>query len=98
MKISIDYDETFTADPDFWREVIRYGRKRGHEFICVTARSTPPGMDEPAIPCEVICSPLQYKVISAMEKGHNVDVWIDDCPGMIMKSYNPLENEWVQGD
>lgn len=98
MKISIDYDSTFTEDPDFWREVIRIGRERGHTFFCITGRAHPPGLDEPAIPCEVITSPMDYKNNTARNLGHHIDVWIDDCPAMIMKSFDfddyldPLEN------
>lgn len=87
MKIAIDYDNTFTEDPDFWRQVIALGRQRGHEFICVTGRAFPPDISEPAIPCQVITSPWDYKVNAAMDAGHHIDVWIDDCPGMIMKCY-----------
>ena len=85
MKISIDYDFTFTEDPDFWRQVITLGRQRGHEFVCITGRAFPPRLDEPAIPCEIITSPLQSKRLTALDHGHNINVWIDDCPEMIVK-------------
>ena len=83
VKIAIDYDFTYTADPDFWDAVIRLGRERGHQFICVTGRDEPPGLHERQIPVQVICSPSRFKCSAALERGHVVDVWIDDAPGTI---------------
>lgn len=81
--IGIDYDETFTADPDFWREAIGFGGMRGHRFICVTNRSTPPDFTrEPPIPCKVICAGAQLKDVAARAAGYHVNVWIDDMPGL----------------
>lgn len=86
MLIALDYDDTFTVDPDFWREVIRMGRERGHEFVCVTGRHTAPDFTrEPAIPCSVVCAPLDYKDPVARAEGIKVDVWIDDCPQYIRR-------------
>lgn len=84
MLIALDYDRTFTEDPDFWREVIRIGRARGHRFVCVTARQNPPDFTrEPEIPCKVVCSQLGPKEPAARAAGYSVDVWVDDCPQYI---------------
>ena len=34
MLIAIDYDNTYTADPEWWDEVIRSGQERGHTIVC----------------------------------------------------------------
>jgi hypothetical protein len=86
MLISIDYDDTFTLDPEFWRQVVELGELRGHSFVCVTARNEPPDpMREPALPgsVPVVCTGGLPKAPVAMRKGFNVNVWIDDMPGMI---------------
>lgn len=38
LTISLDFDETFTADPEFWLGFIKSAQVRGHRIICVTAR------------------------------------------------------------
>lgn len=83
MLIAIDYDFTYTLDPVFWDAVITNGRRRGHEFVCVTGRERPPELDEKQPPVQVICSPEKYKGMTAAAAGLNVDVWIDDAPGTI---------------
>ena len=37
--ISIDYDDTYTRDPELWNTFILSAKKRGHTVYCVTARS-----------------------------------------------------------
>ena len=37
--ISLDYDHTFTADPDLWVSFIKAAELRGHRVIMVTWRS-----------------------------------------------------------
>jgi hypothetical protein len=84
MLISIDYDETFTCDPEFWREVIRLGKMRGHEFVCVTMRHEPPDWSrEPFIPIPIVCTSGTLKGPAARKAGYNVTVWVDDMPGLI---------------
>lgn len=84
MLISLDYDDTFTRDPDFWCQVVALGRLRGHEFVCVTARSSPPESGkEPHIPMPVVCAGNEWKHVAAVRKGFIVNVWIDDMPQLI---------------
>lgn len=40
--LGLDYDHTFTADPDLWRQFISDAQRRGHTVVCVTARREPP--------------------------------------------------------
>ncbi len=83
MLIAIDYDLTYTADPDFWDHVISVGRDRGHEFVCITGRESPPCGHERQIPTRILCAPDEYKGRAARKAGLMVDVWIDDAPGAI---------------
>lgn len=38
MKIALDYDETFTADPELWKPFVAHCKARLHEVKFVTAR------------------------------------------------------------
>lgn len=95
MLISIDYDDTFTADPDFWREFIERAKAHGHAVVCVTARWDGPGNRAelaaamPGIP--VVFSDQRCKRDASEEAGHLVDVWIDDLPEAIVGDLGQLE-------
>ena len=78
MLIAIDYDNTYTADPEWWDEVIRSGQERGHTIVCVTGRTEPPNL-----PIRVICAGDEYKRDAVRRSGLRIDVWIDDEPGHI---------------
>lgn len=82
----LDYDATFTADPDLWRQFIGDAQRRGHIVVCVTGRRTPPDFSrEPRMPDSVpiVCAGADYKRHAAAKAGYPVSIWIDDMPGMI---------------
>lgn len=84
MLIAIDYDDTYTRDPDGWRACMEFMGKRGHSFVCITGRTDPPTMGrEPHIGCPVYCTAGEPKRAFAQRRGLLVHVWIDDCPEMI---------------
>lgn len=85
LLISIDYDDTFTAAPSFWRDVIQHGQACGYRFICTSARRET--FDnrreiETAMPegVKVLLSYDQAKKDFAEKHGYHVDIWIDDIP------------------
>ena len=87
--IAIDYDDTFTADPDLWRTFIVAAISRGHSVVCITARrKTLENQQEIAreMPDEVDVhfSYDEPKAAYAKRNGVPVDVWIDDSPGWIV--------------
>ena len=88
MLIALDYDQTYTRDPDYWDAVIALGVMGGHQFICVTNRPWPPGETKPErVPkIPIICAGDQFKSDAAREAGYTVSVWIDDMPGSISQS------------
>lgn len=87
MLIALDYDFTFTLDPDFWCKVVKLGEARGHKFICITGRADPPDFTrEPPIPMRVVCAGGEPKYRVAVRAGFAVDVWVDDTPGSIEPS------------
>lgn len=92
MLISIDFDDTFTADPKMWTEIIHLMQAHGHTVICVSARRNT--MDhrielEDALPkgVKVLLSYDEPKRDFALRNGYKVDVWIDDFPDAIVSEY-----------
>lgn len=86
LTFGLDYDDTFTADPDLWRQFITTAQSRGHIVVCVTARRTPPDFSrEPRLPDSVpiVCAGPEFKRHAAAKAGHPISIWIDDMPGLI---------------
>lgn len=89
MNIGLDYDQTFTADPDLWRQFISDAERRGHRVVCVTGRREPPDFSrEPRLPDSVpiVCAGPVWKRDAAAKAGHPIQIWIDDMPEMIAPS------------
>lgn len=79
MKIALDYDDTYTADPELWDAFINLAIERGHDVTVVTKRF-------PEREIEGITIPIIYtsktKKIDKMPAG---TIWIDDQPlGIIL--------------
>lgn len=82
MKIALDYDNTYTADPELWTHFINMARVRGHEIVIVTSRH--PGNKPPTeqFGIKTICC-----AFTAKRKHYQADVWIDDDPAHIDKDH-----------
>ena len=88
MIIAIDYDDTFTADPQLWRHVIGCIESSGHRVVCVSARLNSRGNQRElgaALPSsvEIFLSYDKPKRQYMQSKGVEVDIWIDDMPEAI---------------
>jgi hypothetical protein len=83
MLFAIDYDHTYHADEPAWNEAIAVFRRHGHDFICVTGRNPETEALQREMDMPVLYSPGKYKRQTAEEAGYEVDVWIDDNPGII---------------
>jgi len=89
MLLALDYDETYTEDPEFWDLVIALAVTRGHSVICATMRHEHEG--------EEIVSSLGHKVERIIftgrkakhqfvqEAGYYPSVWIDDSPHWLFR-------------
>lgn len=80
LKIGLDYDETFTADPVLWGQFIALVKLAGHEVKFVTYRSPKFNNDD-------ICSDAsECKIDVIFTSGrqkcnfYDADIWIDDSP------------------
>lgn len=87
MKISLDYDETYTLDPKLWELFVRLAVARGHEVVCVTMRRpTEPTEFPPDLKIETVYTSRQGKAEFMQKRGEWVDIWIDDSPCWILES------------
>ena len=94
MNIALDYDETYTEDPELWRNFISVAEQRGHQVMFVTSRSTQ--LEEEKEHCKKILADaltLGIKLyfthkrskVKHMEKlGIRIDVWIDNNPHSVL--------------
>lgn len=87
MKIALDYDFTYTLDPEFWDEFIKLAVNKKHEVICVTMRYPNEVEQEKqnfpkGIP--IISTNRKAKSEYLLEMGISIDVWIDDQPIWIL--------------
>lgn len=94
MRIALDYDDTYTKDPTLWNKFINLVRSRHHEIVICTCRGTLYNEDM-IFPSNMIIYYTSGKSKKPyMESiGIKIDVWIDDCPEMLLDV--PLsEEEW----
>ena len=77
MRISLDYDRTYTEDSELWDSFIAQAKARGHEVVCVTMRS---GHAPVPFPGRVIFTGGIAKVAYCEAHGIEIDIWIDDQP------------------
>jgi hypothetical protein len=96
MIISIDFDDTFTADPITWKWVIKLLQSSSHTVVCVTGRhGTQEDIDETsaALPAgiPVVFAGDEAKNDAAILAGYAVDVWIDDQPARVMGKFARFE-------
>ena len=88
LTIAIDFDSTFSADPDMWRQLIPIiqGRRYGHQCILVTNRPEVMGNDvraEVGDLMPIVFAGRKSKRSAVINAGYEVDIWIDDMPGYI---------------
>jgi hypothetical protein len=83
MRIALDYDGTYTADPGLWQAFIEIAKARGHEVVCVTMRNVDEVMT-PFGPSKYYFTDRKAKVPAMAQEGINIDIWIDDQPQWLM--------------
>lgn len=84
MIFGIDYDGTFSKDPDFFHDLITLMDEYRHQAIIVTQRSSEQDRKEVEkqvngkIP--IIFAGEKWKSETVKEEGYKIDIWIDDMP------------------
>jgi hypothetical protein len=88
MIIALDYDHTFTEDPEGWLEAMKIMRMRGHLIYGVTMRydTETAGMSERYL---AACDKIFFTGRCAKQpfmaaRGIQVQVWIDDMPQWVL--------------
>jgi hypothetical protein len=84
--IAIDFDGTWTADPEGWYSFTHMMMARGHTVIIATGRKEwTDDMVRAKIPSgmRIIYCGGQLKEQACRAQGFTVHIWIDDMPGMI---------------
>lgn len=89
MNIGLDFDDTYTRDPETWDKVIAIFRQAGHKVYVVTWRY-PSEMTAVRAMLEekvdgVYATSRQAKQRYVLKKhGVIIDVWIDDNPRAVL--------------
>jgi hypothetical protein len=90
MRISIDFDDTYTKDYLLWNKVISSMLVFGHDVICVSARHEYE-MEKVHLSIGKLIGKDKcfgtgrvYKKKFMKDQGINIDVWIDDNPHAIV--------------
>jgi hypothetical protein len=79
--IAVDYDDTYTADPELFSSFIKAAQARGHLVVIVTARHSNKPVSVEG--CEVFYTDGAPKASHMNAAGLEVDIWIDDWPELI---------------
>lgn len=93
--IAVDYDNTYSDDPELFTAFIRLATERGHYVMCVTSRhpNDPRNAEvEQAFKgFEIIYASGKPKIEAVAEYGApEVDIWIDDMPWTV---FSPLSSD-----
>lgn len=73
----LDYDNTYTEDPELFNAFIAHAKSRGHIVVCVTSRMQDGEAVVPGI--ETFYTAGEPKA-EFMKDHLTIDVWIDDWP------------------
>jgi hypothetical protein len=84
VKIALDYDETYTADPGLWDLFVKEAQRRGHLVQFVSFRFDFSYNRDIEAAASALSVPVIYT--NARQKQHIVqaDVWIDDSPESVV--------------
>lgn len=103
MIVSIDYDDTYTRDPELWDIFCSSLLERGHTVWCVSARSQH-YMSEAIGSIGLVIGEDKCIGTNGVAKrdflfrnfGVYADVWVDDMPDTITTGYEVGESStWV---
>ena len=90
LTISLDFDKTWTADPQLWRDFVGLAHKAGHRVVMIARRpdtETDRATVEKAAASSgidrLIFAGQMQKADAARKAGVIVDVWVDDYPAGI---------------
>lgn len=83
MRIALDYDDTFTADPELCKQFVRSAKLRGHEVAFVTYRHAGPQNTDIMADAGKLEIPIIFCGHRQKSQCYEADIWIDDTTLMI---------------
>lgn len=92
MNIALDYDGTFTLDPDVWAELIDTLHRNSSNVVVVTSRNMKDPVEyaywfaQNEIP--IIYCDYEAKKDVCERLGVKIDIWVDNDPYYIVNSFN----------
>lgn len=88
LLFALDFDGTYSEDPELWQAFISLARARGHRVMCVTQRYE---HEREQIERQltgkvdrIVYTGRKAKARHMQFLGHTPDVWIDDLPHWIL--------------
>lgn len=97
MKIALDYDDTYTLDPEMWETIIKIFESRGHEVKIVTARDQNIDIVHEEVGAEIVyCNGVAKEYYMRRIKGWEPNVWIDDNPKNIINNSTMSDEELLE--
>jgi hypothetical protein len=89
LKLALDYDNTYTCDPDMWDKFIQLAKASGHTVYCVTMRyASEEDTNFKRIREYVVgvyFTGRKAKAKYMFDQGIDISVWIDDIPFFILE-------------
>lgn len=81
MRIALDYDTAYAADPGLWDAFIDDAKSRGHEVHCIAQREVSDTVAVSASPAMLIhYIGNQKKMMYAQREGLVINLWIEGLP------------------
>lgn len=84
MNISLDYDNTYTRDPEMWQRIIPIFIMHNVQVYVVTSRSmdTPIDLIDDFVKWKIPVVYCEYRAKRDVcrEQGIEIDIWMDDDP------------------
>ena len=100
LKFGVDFDDTISADKESFGKIFKVLQDAGHTIVVVTGRSPIDHWKTEAeqtireicivndlIPIEIVFAGPHWKKEVAKSKGHDIDIWFDNCPEYIGKQW-----------
>ena len=82
--IGLDYDDTYTDDPELWRKFVSMAQERGHIVVFATARGGDDPLEDSLPDVDVVYSNGEKKIKAFEEQGYPTpSIWVDDRPDLI---------------
>lgn len=81
--ISVDYDDTYTSDPELYESFIKQAQARGHCVVMVTFRNKDKHPITDVKSVEIFYTNGMLKADYMNSVGVMPDIWIDDMPQII---------------